>query len=120
MKLKPFVVGMRCHQGGNDGHKACLGSNQSIQLCLQLFTFHRCALFSMVTWYQGCNPMDLYHWSLFAVAVELALSPKTVETYRSRLMPKLNVNDLPSLERFAFQHGLLDIETGAPANTGAA
>ncbi len=36
------------------------------------------------------------------------LSPKTVETYRSRLMKKLGVNDLPSLVRFAIQHKLID------------
>lgn len=34
------------------------------------------------------------------------LSPKTVETYRSRLMKKLGVADLPALVRFAIQHGL--------------
>ncbi len=36
----------------------------------------------------------------------LALSPKTVETYRSRLMGKLGIKDLPSLVKFAVQHGL--------------
>jgi len=36
----------------------------------------------------------------------LTLSPKTVETYRSRLMHKLGVNDLPALVKFAIQHGL--------------
>jgi DNA-binding NarL/FixJ family response regulator len=40
----------------------------------------------------------------------LALSPKTVETYRSRLMQKLGVNDLPSLVKFAIQHGLTSLE----------
>jgi DNA-binding NarL/FixJ family response regulator len=34
------------------------------------------------------------------------LSPKTVETYRSRLMKKLGVSDVPSLVKFAIQHGL--------------
>lgn len=34
------------------------------------------------------------------------LSPKTVETYRSRLMKKLGVADLPALVRFAIHHGL--------------
>ena len=36
----------------------------------------------------------------------LSLSPKTVETYRSRLMLKLGVRDLPSLVKFALEHGL--------------
>lgn len=34
------------------------------------------------------------------------LSPKTVETYRSRLMKKLGVADVPALVKFAIQHGL--------------
>lgn len=34
------------------------------------------------------------------------LSPKTVETYRSRLMKKLDVSDVPSLVRLAIQHGI--------------
>jgi DNA-binding NarL/FixJ family response regulator len=37
----------------------------------------------------------------------LYLSPKTVETYRSRLMHKLGVADLPGLFRLASQEGLL-------------
>jgi len=36
----------------------------------------------------------------------LYLSPKTVETYRSRLMQKLGVSNLPDLIKFAIQHGL--------------
>jgi DNA-binding NarL/FixJ family response regulator len=40
------------------------------------------------------------------IADILSLSPKTVETYRSRLMRKLNINDVPSLVKFAIQHGL--------------
>lgn len=34
------------------------------------------------------------------------LSPKTVETYRSRLMKKLGVADVTALVKFAIQHGL--------------
>lgn len=36
----------------------------------------------------------------------LCLSPKTVESYRSRMMHKLGVPDLPNLIRFAIQAGL--------------
>jgi len=36
----------------------------------------------------------------------LSLSVKTVETYRSRLLQKLGLNDLPALVRFALEHGL--------------
>lgn len=37
----------------------------------------------------------------------LFLSPKTVESYRSRMMHKLGVADMPSLIKFAIQEGLL-------------
>jgi DNA-binding NarL/FixJ family response regulator len=40
------------------------------------------------------------------IAGILSLSPKTVDTYRSRLMRKLDLDDLPSLVKFAIQHGL--------------
>ncbi len=41
-----------------------------------------------------------------AIAAILGLSPKTVETYRSRLMAKLGVINLAALIKFAIQHGL--------------
>ena len=41
-----------------------------------------------------------------AIARIVHLSPKTVETYRSRLMKKLGVADVPALVKFAIQHGL--------------
>jgi len=40
------------------------------------------------------------------IARAIHLSPKTVETYRSRLMRKLGVQDLPELIKFAIEHGL--------------
>lgn len=43
------------------------------------------------------------------IAEILFLSPKTVETYRSHLMQKLGIKDLPSLVKFAIQHGLTSI-----------
>ncbi len=36
----------------------------------------------------------------------LFISPKTVETYRSRIMHKLGVKDIPSLVKFAIKHGI--------------
>jgi len=42
------------------------------------------------------------------IAQELFLSPKTVETYRSRIMHKLGMPDLPTLMRFAIERGLVD------------
>ena len=44
------------------------------------------------------------------IARILSLSPKTVETYRSRLMHKLGISDLPGLVKFAIQHGLTPLE----------
>jgi DNA-binding NarL/FixJ family response regulator len=44
------------------------------------------------------------------IAELLFVSPKTVETYRSHLMRKLGINDLPSLVKFAIQHGLTSLE----------
>ncbi len=41
------------------------------------------------------------------IAGILFLSAKTVETYRSRLMQKLGLNDIPSLVKFAVSHGLV-------------
>jgi DNA-binding NarL/FixJ family response regulator len=40
------------------------------------------------------------------IAATLGLSPKTVDTYRSRLMQKLHIGDVASLVKFAIQHGL--------------
>jgi DNA-binding NarL/FixJ family response regulator len=39
----------------------------------------------------------------------LGLSPKSVETYRSRLMAKLGIDDLPSLVKFAIRHGITSV-----------
>lgn len=39
----------------------------------------------------------------------LCLSPKTVETYRSRLMQKIGVSDVPGLVKFALQHGVISL-----------
>ncbi len=40
------------------------------------------------------------------IAESLFLSPKTVETYRSRIMQKLGVEDVTGLVKFAVLHGL--------------
>lgn len=44
------------------------------------------------------------------IAVVVHLSPKTVETYRSRLMKKLGVADMPALVKFAIQHGITSLD----------
>lgn len=45
-----------------------------------------------------------------AIAERLSLSPKTVDTYRSRLMQKLHITDLASLIKFAILHGLTELK----------
>ena len=40
------------------------------------------------------------------IAAKLSLSPKTIETYRTRIMRKLKVHDTVELVKFAMRHGL--------------
>ena len=47
---------------------------------------------------EGCSSAD--------IAARVHLSPKTIDTYRSRLMRKVGVKDVVSLVKFALQHGL--------------
>lgn len=44
------------------------------------------------------------------IATALALSPKTVETYRARMMEKLDIHDFATLVKFAIQNGLTSLE----------
>ena len=44
------------------------------------------------------------------IASALSLSTTTINTYRSRLMKKLDIGDLPTLVKFAIRHGLTDVE----------
>lgn len=44
------------------------------------------------------------------VAKRLSISPKSVDTYRSRLMHKIGVDDVAGLVRFAIQHGVISLE----------
>ncbi len=53
----------------------------------------------MVDGYSSARIGDLLH-----------LSPKTVDSYRSRLMRKLNVNQLAGLIKFALQHAVTTLE----------
>ena len=45
------------------------------------------------------------------IAIAINLSPKTVETYRSRIMQKLDVHDVAGLVKFALQHGVIGGES---------
>jgi DNA-binding NarL/FixJ family response regulator len=44
------------------------------------------------------------------IAAKLFLSPKTVETYRARMMEKLGLRDLAGLIKFAIQQNVISIE----------
>ena len=44
------------------------------------------------------------------IAERLSLSPKTVETYRARLVEKLGIRDVAGLVRFAIQRGIISLE----------
>ena len=44
------------------------------------------------------------------IAERLSISPKTVDTYRSRLMSKIGVKNLAGLVKFAIRHGLISLE----------
>lgn len=44
------------------------------------------------------------------VGALLFLSPKTIDTYRSRMMHKLGIGDLPHLVKFAIQNGITQLD----------
>ena len=44
------------------------------------------------------------------IGKSLNLSPKTVESYRSRMMQKLGISDLAELIKFAIKHGLISLD----------
>lgn len=50
---------------------------------------------------EGCTSAE--------IASRLNISPKSVDTYRSRVMAKLDLEDLPSLVRYAIRHGITTI-----------
>jgi RNA polymerase sigma factor (sigma-70 family) len=41
------------------------------------------------------------------IAQVIGVQPSTIDTYRSRIMAKLGIEDLASLVRFAVRHGLI-------------
>ena len=43
------------------------------------------------------------------IAVIVGVKPSTIDTYRSRVMAKLEINDVPSLVRLAIRHGLIKL-----------
>ena len=43
------------------------------------------------------------------IARSMGVEPSTIDTYRSRIMVKLEVGDIPALVRLAIRHGLTDL-----------
>ena len=43
------------------------------------------------------------------IAAIVGVKPGTVDTYRSRIMTKLETSDIPSLVRLAIRHGLIKL-----------
>ena len=41
------------------------------------------------------------------IAAIVGVKPSSIDTYRSRIMAKLEVNDLASLVRYAIRHGVI-------------
>lgn len=48
--------------------------------------------------------------AIAVIAATLSLSPKTVETYRARMMEKLEIHDFANLIKFAIQQGITPLE----------
>ena len=44
------------------------------------------------------------------IGTMLFLSPKTVDTYRSRMMHKLGIRDIPALVKFAIKQGMTQLD----------
>ena len=44
------------------------------------------------------------------MAASMSLSPRTVETYRARMMEKLRIRDVPGIVKFAIAHGLTSLD----------
>jgi DNA-binding CsgD family transcriptional regulator len=43
------------------------------------------------------------------IAAIVGVKPSSIDTYRSRVMVKLAINDIPSLVRLAIRHGLIKL-----------
>ena len=62
--------------------------------------------------------VDVWEWrqmvvdgkSSVEISKELNLSKKTIETYRSRIMHKLGIHDVPGLVKYAIQQGITSLE----------
>lgn len=73
------------------------GRNGAVQDPISLLSAREYQVFSLLV--EGVRAKE--------IAARLGLSPKTVDTYRSNLMKKLDLHDVPALVRFALHHRLI-------------
>jgi DNA-binding NarL/FixJ family response regulator len=76
------------------------GTNQELSSPLENLSIREREVLQLVT--EGKTSVQ--------IARLLYLSPKTVETYRSRIMSKLNLHSTADLVKFALRHGLADCD----------
>lgn len=82
------------------------------ELAIQAFTTpdDQTALASLSTRERQVITLVVNGHSSAEIGAELHLSPKTVDSYRSRLMLKVGVRDVQGLVRFALRAGLIEAE----------
>ncbi len=94
-----------------DGHRY-LAPTVAQQLALATIDGHRNSPFDALSMREMEVAMQLARGkTLNAIGTELALSPKTISTYKQRLMEKLQLNHVISLARLMTVYGLIDPHT---------
>jgi DNA-binding NarL/FixJ family response regulator len=82
--------------GASGGHQSAMNKNNTKAFALDRLSAREREVLKLVV--DG--------WTSKAIARALGLMPATIDTYRSRIMTKLQIHDLASLVRFAIRHGL--------------
>ena len=89
----------RRHLGPNESELALQGLSQTADLAKALSARERQVLVMVA---RGASSTE--------IGASLHLSPKTVDTYRSRLMAKLELADVTALVRWAIREGLVGLD----------
>lgn len=100
--------------GGSAGAAARGGAGAREELVAEVERVARAAAPGIDALHERLSPRELQTLLLLAagqtgvqIARELSLSPKTVSTYRRRILEKLGMRSTADLVRFALEHGLL-------------
>ena len=120
-------AGVQGYVAGNAGQQALIGAIRAVAAGANYLSkdaadmlvadyFHRQRNLQMKDPFKRLSKRE---WEVLKMLVEgesasniaeiLALSPKTVDTYRRRLMRKLGVTNVPALVKLALQHGLTSV-----------